>query len=434
MDYKMTVSNGAFLPMELGQDLCASALSTSEYVTKSPAILKLSNEILLMIAAFVDRKSLPALRGTYKLFYNNSTRSFIDKFIKNFGVMMYRRGLQSLIDISKDAAYASGVRSVNLDSTSVDPYWNPEFQDCLEEQSVPIIDGEGLDMLTEALINFKRTHSSIVFAIHDQNIKPIGIANFRVTNGREWQWQPSLSLEVLETLSQAISRSRTNIKELDLWIGDEVKDWDTGDSFFDRWHAYGLMIDMFASLRVLKLHALHNCEQSCLLQDKTCYIITKLMGYARSLRVLHLGLDMEAYMDNGPLAPGDVLGFFSDLIHLLVLPRLAELQLDGALFKEVKLISFLSRHTQTLKALRLTKCCVVNLMGSWSSVYAWIKSNIKLESITIRLLFVNLNHGGNDDLHYLDHLGLRVSTQTEGLDEVQKYLDQSIVALRDMSL
>lgn len=80
-----------------------------------------------MIAACVDRKSLPALRGACKLFYNNSTRSFIDRFIKNLAIMMmYRRGLQSLIDVSKHAAYASAVRSITLDATKLDLYWNPE--------------------------------------------------------------------------------------------------------------------------------------------------------------------------------------------------------------------------------------------------------------------------------------------------------------------
>lgn len=299
------------------------------------------------------------------------------------------------------------------------------------------MDGEGLDMLTEALSNFKRIGSSIVFAIHDQNIKPTGIADFRATHGRKWQGRSSLSLEVLETFSQAVSRSRTNIKELDLWIGDEFKDWDVGISFFDRWHVYGPMVDMFVSLQVLKLHALHTCEQSCLLQTETCYMITKLMSYARNLRVLHLGLDMEGHIDDGLLAPSYVLGFFAELTHVFVLPRLAELQLDSAILDKERLISFLSRHTQTLKALRLTNCCVESLCDSWSSVYTWIRSNMKLESITIQSLSLNLNHRGNDeafDLYYLDRQGLRISTQTEGLDEVQKYLDQTIVALRDMRL
>ncbi|KAF1346234.1 hypothetical protein BDV97DRAFT_405886 [Delphinella strobiligena] len=287
----MTTSDATNSSERFGRNERAS--SNPDEMPVACPILELPNEVLSMIAARVDRRSLPALRKTCKLLCSNSTCSFIDDFIKELGIMMSRRSLQALIDISKDAEFASQVRILNIDAGFIELDSNSVLKDQHEQQCVLIRDGEGIHMLAEALNNFRRADNHFDLAIHDQTIKPIGLTDFWVGDGREWQQRSILSFNVLETLSHAVSRSHINIEELDLWIGD---DWESWDRLYKPFHGWQVrpIIDMFAPLEVLRLHAVAGYGW---MLRQNCHIINKLIGYGRHLRLFRLDLNMAYYFD-----------------------------------------------------------------------------------------------------------------------------------------
>lgn len=370
-----------------------------------------------MIVASARPEDLPALRLTCKQLHGNSTKHFAAAFTTDVKLMISRKSLRSIIDISKHPVYRPLVRSITIDTVGLDgngmellsPGHN--LRKCIRRAQHQVslkASGTATAMFTKALENFKISGDTISLGMGDHLPGLIGHKSF-------WGSLPEYEEDmlwfcdrdfVLELLLDAAQKSQCNVNRFKLHTNHEGTSYEVCDEP----HEVGTITlpshnreTLAAACRLFKILELGVNPAIMFEAAVTVESISRLISLSPGVKdlTLRLGMDCfdwECFFDVSISRGGDVLPtpgpqhVFHELgtaTASMKLERLCLLHVIGHYTNYEKLFQ---EHCNTLHALELTGCILWGTecwkAESWSCLLNFLLENMHLTELKVKLLSV----------------------------------------------
>lgn len=332
----------------------------------------LPNELIARIVDTIEQDDLPALRSVSKLIHGNSNNRFATEFFKDVPIIMSRKSLNALVDITAHEVFGPYVKSITFNAVRLCDDLRPgrihvydtdsnrhEITKLLEKQKVFEESGDALQLFTQALQTIKKRGKGVGLDLDDLEAYAIGYKALWV-NDRYSRFCKFMRSSTLNFMLTAATNSRCNIEALELYISQ------IGAS--SRVSSEPHLEDPI-SLEGIDQNTLQNvCSNlltigfrfycpPCGIFEETFGAILKVLKLASRVETISLGLGLTCWKENGwdPMTdpPWPV---FKECVRAPSTSSPKSVRLANLATREIDFLKLLKDSCTSLQSLELRKC------------------------------------------------------------------------------